>query len=181
MDNWFMYQNYFFQIDLVLKTNKGMPYEFNEYSIPAGFEYHIPKKIFYLNDNITGKEIKNYVKNEIEEMNIFFMFNNFRVPFYIDVNIYRSIEHRALLQHEINMRNPRNNEDRLNSSYKTKILNAEKTFKESECVICLTEPSNVLFCNCGHICICIECSKKGESLEKCPICKTENTILRFIE
>ena len=56
----------------------------------------------------------------------------------------------------------------------------KKTFKEDECVICLTEPPNVLFCNCGHIAICPECSKK-EPLEECPICKTENTILRIIE
>ena len=31
-------------------------------------------------------------------------------------------------------------------------INTEQTFKEDECVICLTNPPNVLFCNCGHIC-----------------------------
>ena len=64
---------------------------------------------------------------------------------------------------------------------KNKIINIEKICKENECVICLTNPSNILFCNCGHLCVCKECSKTGESLEKCPICKTENTILRIIE
>ena len=62
-----------------------------------------------------------------------------------------------------------------------KIINAEKIFKEDECVICLTNPPNILFCNCGHVVLCVECSKTGESLEKCPICKTENTNLRIIE
>ena len=62
-----------------------------------------------------------------------------------------------------------------------KIIKAEKTCKEDKCVICLTNPPNILFCNCGHICVCEECSKTGESLEKCPICKTENTNLRIIE
>ena len=62
-----------------------------------------------------------------------------------------------------------------------KIINAENFFKEDECVICLTNPSNILFCNCGHQCVCEKCCKTGESLEKCPICKTENTILRIIE
>ena len=62
-----------------------------------------------------------------------------------------------------------------------KPIKAEKTFKEDECVICLTNPSNILFCNCGHLCVCEECAKTGEGLEKCPICKTKNTNLRIIE
>ena len=37
------------------------------------------------------------------------------------------------------------------------IINVGKMFKSDECVICLTNPSNVLFCNCGHIAICTEC------------------------
>ena len=54
-------------------------------------------------------------------------------------------------------------------------INADKSFKSDECVICLTNLPNVLFCNCGHIAICVECDKK-KSLKNCPICKTENTI-----
>ena len=60
-------------------------------------------------------------------------------------------------------------------------INEGNTFKEDKCVICLTNPSNILFCNCGHICVCEECSKTGESLENCPICKTKNTILRILQ
>ena len=67
-----------------------------------------------------------------------------------------------------------------NNNNKKKIINANKIFKEDECVICLTNPPNILFCNCGHLCVCEECSKTGKSLEKCPICKTENTNLRII-
>ena len=59
-------------------------------------------------------------------------------------------------------------------------INKNKTFRSNECVICITEPPNVLFCNCGHIAICVEC-RKIENLEQCPICKTENEILRIIE
>ena len=59
-------------------------------------------------------------------------------------------------------------------------INNIKTFRKDECVICLTEPPNVLFCACGHICICTSCNKK-QVLEKCPLCKTKNTILRIIE
>ena len=59
------------------------------------------------------------------------------------------------------------------------IINADKSFKSDECVICLTSLPNVLFCNCGHIAICVECDK-AKSLKNCPICKTENAIKRTI-
>ena len=59
-------------------------------------------------------------------------------------------------------------------------INANQTFKSNECVICLTDPPNVLFCNCGHLCLCVECNKVKD-LYTCPVCKTENTIKRNIE
>ena len=61
-----------------------------------------------------------------------------------------------------------------------KIINPAKIFKSEECVICLFNPPKVLFCNCGHLCLCIECNEI-KSLSVCPVCKTENTILRVIE
>ena len=51
-------------------------------------------------------------------------------------------------------------------------INNELTFKSDQCVICLTNPSNVLFCNCGHLCICVECDRV-KSLNTCPVCKTQ--------
>ena len=59
-------------------------------------------------------------------------------------------------------------------------INKIKTFKTDECVICLENKNNVLFCNCGHICVCKKCVEI-ERLTKCPVCKTKNTILRIIE
>ena len=61
-----------------------------------------------------------------------------------------------------------------------KIINSSQTFKSEECIICLTNPPQVLFCNCGHIPICTECYKL-KSLSTCPICKTENEIIRMLE
>ena len=61
----------------------------------------------------------------------------------------------------------------------TPIINSSLSFKSNECVICLTNPPNVLFCNCGHLCLCSECERKKIS-NKCPICKTENEILRSL-
>ena len=54
-----------------------------------------------------------------------------------------------------------------------------KTFKSDQCVICLQEEPKVLFCNCGHICICEKCA--SHRYDNCPVCKKENTILRIIE
>ena len=59
------------------------------------------------------------------------------------------------------------------------IINTDKIFKLDECVICLTNSPNILFCNGGHLCLCEE-SDKTKSLKVCPICKTENTIKRTI-
>ena len=58
-------------------------------------------------------------------------------------------------------------------------INDSRTFKLEQCVICLEKEPKVLFCNCGHICICDECPVK--KLNNCPVCKKENTILRMIE
>ena len=56
---------------------------------------------------------------------------------------------------------------------KTKIP-TKISFKYDECVICLTNPPNVLFNNCGHICICYNCDR--ESLNSCPICRAVTSI-----
>ena len=40
-----------------------------------------------------------------------------------------------------------------NQIKKSQIQNktTKQTFEKDECVICLTNPPNVLFCNCGHV------------------------------
>ena len=58
-------------------------------------------------------------------------------------------------------------------------INDFKTFKLEQCFICLEEEPKVLFCNCGHLCICEKCLVHRH--DDCPVCKKENTILRIIE
>ena len=58
-------------------------------------------------------------------------------------------------------------------------LKTLKSFRTDTCVICLTGPPNVLFCNCGHLCLCDECDKI-KTLIVCPVCKTKNTIKRTV-
>ena len=69
------------------------------------------------------------------------------------------------------MREEESEEESEQESEEESIINTSKSFKSDECVICLTEPPNVLFCNCGHLHLCAECSKI-ECFEECPICKT---------
>ena len=59
------------------------------------------------------------------------------------------------------------------------LINDYKTFKLEECVICLEKEPKVLFCNCGHICICKKCIIRR--YDNCPVCKEKSTILRMIE
>ena len=40
------------------------------------------------------------------------------------------------------------------------VINAGQSFKSNECVICLDNPPNVLFCDCGHMCICVKCDSE---------------------
>ena len=123
------------------------------------------------------------------------MFNTKPISFYVSVSINRSDEYMEVVcderislnalfarieaHHNVNLgsESDKSDDDTMN---KKRIINDEQTFKEDECVICLTDPPNVLFCNCGHLCLCAEYSKI-ECFDTCPICKTENTILRIIE
>ena len=63
---------------------------------------------------------------------------------------------------------------------KPKIINLFKIFKSDECIICMDNKPNILFCNCGHLCECDKCYKIKTPFT-CPICKTDNEIIRMIE
>ena len=60
------------------------------------------------------------------------------------------------------------------------VINREKIYKEKECIKCATNEPDVLFCNCGHMCICKECKKMMLTLS-CPTCKKEDQIIRIVE
>ena len=63
---------------------------------------------------------------------------------------------------------------------KPKIINLFKIFNSEECIICMDNKPNILFCNCGHLCECEGCYKiKTPSI--CPVCKMDNEIIRMLE
>ncbi|CAG2228295.1 MUL1 [Mytilus edulis] len=47
-----------------------------------------------------------------------------------------------------------------------------------ECVICLTNPREVILLNCGHICVCIDCVQALPRPMKCPVCR--QNVERFL-
>ena len=50
---------------------------------------------------------------------------------------------------------------------KQEFMNEEKTFKQDKCIICLDKEPNVLFCSCGHLCICSGSRKILENKNVC--------------
>ena len=59
-------------------------------------------------------------------------------------------------------------------TYQNKSKETNKCVKSETCCICLTNPSNIIFTDCGHLCICGSCNEKLTEL-KCPMCRTEIT------
>ena len=108
-----------------------------------------------------------YIKDLESILTTHYDFYNEDYAFYFEVLAELEQNNELLVSHE-----PINEE--------VKIINPSKIFKSEECIICLTNQPIILFCNCGHIPICTECYKL-KSLFACPICKTQNDIIRMLE
>jgi hypothetical protein len=55
-------------------------------------------------------------------------------------------------------------------------LSSLHIYEVTECVICMCEPSQLIFVPCGHRCCCSECYKdmcKTANGKKCPLCRRE--------
>ena len=77
------------------------------------------------------------------------------------ISTYVNVEEEDFLilgGNSIDLRNELEPEEYIQNS--PRIINSSQSFKSNECVICLTNPPNVLFCNCGHLCLCSECERK---------------------
>ena len=114
------------------------------------------------------------IRENIDELEAFGHCTSFLSHFRVEITLDRSI---VMIEHENELNDyPSDLEDGDDAI----TINEIKTYKTDECVICLENKTNVLFCNCGHICVsekCIEIKR----LTKCSVCKTENTILRIME
>ena len=123
---------------------------------------------FKINDENPLNSINNFIKDFEDKVYFLTFSQHFNLIF-----LPKSQNSRPLEESE-EEREEENEEKR-----EEPVINTEQTFKENEYVICLTNPPNVLFCNCGHLCLCVECNVV-EGLNVCPMCKSENTIKRTI-
>ena len=167
--------HFYFEMGLFLINGHCLAFMYE----PVGFNWcNRLKEKLDVNQPLNGDKIKRYIENECRNKNNTFSFNDKPIRFEFIFKIKRSYVYLMVLMNDWvanqHFRNMGLESRRLfhNNNNNKKIISAKKIFKEDECVICLTNPLNILFCNCGHLCVCEECSKTGESLEKCPICKT---------
>ena len=164
----FTYREKFLQNSILIIQNIQInyyynnPFESNHFNGCLSFLFILSEST---NLNFLNRiKINNYVKG-INEIKIKLL------TFYYNINYDQYITLGGIIE-DIN-----DNEEAMNE---IKIINSTQTFKSEECVICLTNPPQVLFCNCGHLCYCTECYKL-KSLSACPICKTKNEIIRMLE
>ena len=52
-----------------------------------------------------------------------------------------------------------------------KRITAVKSFGEDKCVVCLSKEPKVLFYDCMHYCVCLEC-EEIKPFSSCPYCRT---------
>ena len=108
-----MYQNYYFYITIYLPI-------IDTYYM--GHEDRNYKKEMFFKDSLNGNELINYIRREIEEVGITFMFTTKHISFCISVKIYRSYEYMfafIIADHNLN----------LNSKPNKKILTVKKFLK----------------------------------------------------
>ena len=49
---------------------------------------------------------------------------------------------------------------------------------ENICCICMENPREMVYINCGHLCACVKCERRID--DKCPICRTASRAIRII-
>ena len=51
------------------------------------------------------------------------------------------------------------------------LITVLKAYKEDKCVVCLMNKPKVLFYDCMHQCVCLECEER-KPFKSCPCCRT---------
>ena len=173
--------NIFFKTHITFTGDKFLMSEFYKHLKPIIFyassytiqRKHIEEDFILKEDNTIinyNYETDNnelYIKNLEIVLTTYYDFYHEDYDFYFWALAELEQNNELVLSHEFNKE-------------ETKIINPSKIFKSEECIICLENQPIILFCNCGHLCCCSECYKL-KSLSACPICKTENEIIRTLE
>ena len=173
----------------VVSLNYGVFNDFNDIE-----DYKIPMiKLELIGDYFNTVKILNvfdsYFKLKEEQFWGILPLKPFKIMGYLDMycdelfrEFFLSINRRNRIVNEESNNEESDNEEPNNeeSDNEGTKIQTEPSFKNVKCVICLTNISNVLFCNCGHICTCSECVIL-KCLDICPMCRVKTTIKRKIE
>ena len=137
------------------------------------------KAIYYCEINTEG--------DYLDEVKIYERLNpRIRKPYKIQLIIY--LIYNPLQQHDMEYDTQTEIEElelRLHNlnrdleAYRNRSNETNKCIKSDTCCICLTSPSNIIFTDCGHMCICDSCNENIIEL-KCPLCRTLITQPRLI-
>ena len=70
-----------------------------------------------------------------------------------------------------------------NSALQDKLQEQQKWIEDNltettQCCICMTQPKNHVYINCGHLCICGNCAQKWKN--ECPMCRREGLYIKVI-
>ena len=185
----------FFKTFVSFKRDKILICNFLKHLKPIisyAYSYTIQRK--HIKDDFILKEFKNTINFNYESVNNELYIKNLKIVLstyydfsHVDYDFYFWVlskleENNELIVSHIEPIEPIEPiaEDEKETDEEPKIINPFKIFKSDECIICMVNKPNILFCNCGHLCYCTECYKL-KSLSACPICKTENEIIRTLE
>ena len=149
-DVWNVSENLYFEMGLFLINGVCPDFMYE----PVGFNWcNRFKEKLEVNQPLNGDKIKRYIENECRNKNNTFSFNDKPIQFEFIFKINRSGDYLMASMNvwEINQHFGQRGLLYLMKKVTKKIIKAEKNFKEDECVICLTNPPNILFCNCGHL------------------------------
>ena len=170
--------NIFFKTHITFTEDRFLMDEFYKHVKPIiyyAYSYTIRRK--YINENFILTEDNSIINYNYEYDNKELYIKNLEIILTTHFDFYYAFYFEVLAELE------QNNELLISHELKNeevKIINPSKIFKSEECKICLTNQPIILFCNCGHIPICTECYKL-KSLSACPVCKTQNEIIRMLE
>ena len=130
------------------------------------------------NNNNTNNNLNNNNNNEINinnnEFNIHNNENN-------NINVNNNEEHK-IIDNNTNKNNVEH--EQIGQNVLNPILNSDEQRLHHFCVVCLLNPSKIIFVPCGHKCICQNCyEERKNQLKNCPICRRaiENILERVYE
>ena len=95
----------------------------------------------------------------------------FEKPFEIHIDVYEEYNTCIMFFNEDEEYSDPPDESEDESEEDTTPVARRKSFNTGQCVTCLTNKPNILFTDCGHICVCLECEDAKPSV-KCPSYRT---------